>query len=73
MSLLNRAQVKRYTLDAFARRKIFKRVSGEWYDWLEEVMRTAIDKQVHGHPSCGVTIRPPIVLRKHVFDDKENT
>jgi hypothetical protein len=59
MSLLNKAKVKRFTLDCAAHRAHkMSRVSSELYDAAEAVLRDWIQTQVERQPSKGKTVYP---------------
>ncbi|NLF98733.1 MAG: hypothetical protein GX565_01130 [Lentisphaerae bacterium] len=58
---INKTNVKaRLLAQADRRAKKFGRVSGETYEWLNDVVRWLIDNLVASHPSVGKTIYPPI-------------
>lgn len=61
MSLINKTNVKRYTLGAVARLRPalahkLTRVSGDIYEEAESKVRAFIDALVMSHPSIGKTI-----------------
>ena len=59
MSLLNKAQARKYMLSYAKRtRPRFTRVSADVYDTLESNVRKTIRKMVDSHPSMGKTIKP---------------
>jgi len=58
--LLNRSEVRKFILDAFARGRPhmrISRVSREALDKLEYWLREKIRNEVHSHPSVGKTFR----------------
>ena len=60
-SLLNRAAVRRFILDAIERDRPYlriTRVSRKAVDALEGYLREKIRRQVQGHPSIGKTFKP---------------
>ena len=58
MSLLNRAKVRAYALDAAkARAHSFTRVSAGFLDQCEADLRNLIRTRVHRHPSVGRTLK----------------
>ena len=60
VSLLNRAEVRRFVLDVFHRTRPhlrITRVSGETFDTLAAWLREKIRNQVHCHPSVGRTAK----------------
>ena len=71
MSLLNKANVKKYAL-AKAEHRAHKltRVSAELYDAAEAVLRDWIETQVERQPSFGKTIYP--LSRVEKKEEKEN-
>jgi len=57
-TLLNRKAAKNYALSAAAKRfHEFTRVSPDFLDRIEGVIRTAIEREVHRLPSVGKTIK----------------
>jgi len=60
VSLLNRAEVRRFVLDVFHQTRPqlrITRVSAEAFDTLEAWLREKIRAQVHCHPSVGKTAK----------------
>ena len=58
--LINRSQVRKFILAAFARERPYlriSRVSGEALDKLEYWLREKIRSEVHSHPSVGKTFK----------------
>jgi len=67
MSLLNIAHTKEFILE---QRKQLRpgwhaeRVSAETFDYLEGVVRAAVETVLRAHPTCGVTVYPPARIQK---------
>jgi len=59
MSLINKAQVKKYALHLSKERRNgkFTRISGEFLEAINGAVVRAIIDRVHGHPSIGKTLK----------------
>ena len=58
--LINRSEVRKFILDAFARGRPhvrISRVSGEALDRIEYWLREKLRSEVHSHPSVGKTFK----------------